>query len=80
MNIEKVVYQDYKFYCHMDDGKVLDAGPNLIGMLHYVYGDIFLNGWEVVHIEFMKEYNGKIFAELTQRRKEIDKVFYDRRN
>ena len=54
----KIINSEYIAFC--EDVQEKTIGPNLLGMLNYVYDDKPQDGWEIDRIEFLKIYQKKL--------------------
>jgi len=56
-----------KFTVVLEDGKVVNAGPNMCGMIMYTYfedSDLPEVGWQVTRTQLIKDYFPKIQGDI----------------
>ena len=60
------------FKVETDEGKILEAGKNLEGMIRYTYFEDFTlppEGWSVSRVKLLKNYQVKIFNDIQSGKK-----------
>lgn len=62
-------YSDGNYTIQMSDGTIKPLGHNIIGMINFVFKENKIelyDGWEMIHGDFLKEYNDKILMVMKE--------------
>ena len=59
----KIEFRSGEYIAIMEDGSSKSVGPNLLGMIDYVYGVNHDEGWEIERMDFLKIYQDKLMED-----------------